>query len=140
MTAHVGIMRSKQSLTTAMEQFQALRADVERMAASGPIHFNPGWNTIFDVQSLIVLAESVIQGAIAREESRGAQWRVDFPEELADLGRVNFVQRRSPGEGLSIEARPIPAMPESLARLFRASAAPGVLRAREEQRHLAKEE
>lgn len=140
MTAHVGIMRSKQSLTTAMEQFQALRADVERMAASGPIHFNPGWNTIFDVQSLIILAESVIQGAIAREESRGAQWRVDFPEELADLGRVNFVQRRSPGEGLSIEARPIPAMPESLARLFRASAAPGVLRARQEQRHLAKEE
>lgn len=128
MATHAGIMRSGPDLRTGLDRLRALGERAARMAARGPLAFNPGWSLVFDVRNMITLAEAIFVGALHREESRGAHWRTDFPEELPAPERYNLVQTLEP-DGIRVRREPVPPMPAELARLFDHDAAPGVLRA-----------
>lgn len=127
MTNYAGMVRSRDTLETGLEQLKTLQERSTRMVISGSRAYNPGWHTIFDVQSMLVLGEAVIRGALAREESRGAHWRTDFPEELPEMGAWNFVHTFQEGT-VVVRADPVPAMPDRLARLFESNQSPGILR------------
>ncbi len=127
MTTYAGMVRSQESLQTGLARLQELEERAARMAVKGTRAYNPGWHTVFDVQSMLLLGMVIIRGALARQESRGAHWRLDFPEELPEVGAVNFVQRLS-GDQIVIEPTPVPKMPAELARLFEHDRAPGVRR------------
>jgi len=128
MAEHAGIMRSEDGLRAGLAKLHALKERASRMSASGPLHFNPGWTLVFDVQNMMTLAEAILVGALAREESRGAHWRTDHPEEREGWGAVNVVQRLG-ADGIEWRREPVSPMPERLRRLFDQGAAPGVLRA-----------
>ncbi|MBX5466377.1 MAG: FAD-dependent oxidoreductase [Firmicutes bacterium] len=132
MSTYAGIERSGPELEKGLAELEELKARAERMSVDGPLHFNPGWHTVFEVQSMLLLAEAIFRGALERKESRGAHWRTDYPEELPEYGRVNFVQTYEDGR-YHIRPEPVPEMPPELARLFEAGVAPGVLRARQAQ-------
>jgi succinate dehydrogenase / fumarate reductase flavoprotein subunit len=133
MSTYAGIMRSGASLTDGLEHLERLSERAQRMAAEGALHFNPGWGLVFDVENMLTLARAIFTGALSRQESRGAHWRTDFPDERDDEGRRNIVQTLN-GQG-RIEARPepVPEMPDTLRRLFDDPVSPGIKRQRADQ-------
>lgn len=90
MTDHAGIIRHGKSLLEGLEQLRAISDRARACAAPGGPHFNPGWHMVFDLESLLGLAEAVLLSALAREESRGAHTRHDYPEERRDLALINY--------------------------------------------------
>ncbi len=121
MSAHAGIVRSGPDLEKGLAKLQALTDRATNMAVSGSRVYNPGWHAVFDVQSMLALAELIFRGALARQESRGAHWRTDYPDELPEMGQWNFVQSIDEG----VQAVPVPQMPKELSRLFERGMAPG---------------
>lgn len=130
MTRHAGIMRSGPGLAEGMARLRELSVRAERLGATGPIQFNPGWNACFDVRSLLLLAEAVLTAALAREESRGAHWRADFPEEESGGDLYNLVERYQDGR-IAIRQEPVPKPSPALESIMKHPVAPGVRRAAE---------
>jgi succinate dehydrogenase / fumarate reductase flavoprotein subunit len=76
-----------------------------------------GWGDlahVLDVRAMLGTAEATLRGAIAREESRGAHNRSDFPE-LDPAMEVNFIVRRNSDAQMSLESAPVPAVSVELA-------------------------
>jgi L-aspartate oxidase len=66
MTAHAGLARSGDGLTVALEQLGRF-----------PIH--AGHPEAITAANAALAARLIVAGALAREESRGAHFRADFP-------------------------------------------------------------
>ena len=128
MAAHVGIERNGPELEKGLARLQELRERTANMRAPGSRQFNPGWHSVFDVQNMCLLGEAIVRGAIERKESRGAQWRTDFPDELEEQGKVNYVQQVT-DKGIVVRPEPVPPMPAELAELFTRGVAPGLANA-----------
>jgi succinate dehydrogenase / fumarate reductase flavoprotein subunit len=110
-----GIGRSDASLRRSLAAVGELRERSRRMRVSGGRVLNPGWQTCRDVDFMLTLSEVIVRCALERRESRGAQWRFDFPEKDEELGRVNFVAHREAG-GMAVERRPLELMPDHALR------------------------
>ena len=57
----------------------------------GNREFNPGWHTALDLQNLLTVSEAITRAALERKESRGAQFREDYPEKSAEFAKVNTI-------------------------------------------------
>ncbi|MGO8687984.1 MAG: FAD-binding protein [Candidatus Dormibacteria bacterium] len=114
-----GIGRSEESLSRALAAIGGLRERSARMRVAGGRVLNPGWQTCRDVEFMLTVSEAIVRAALARRESRGAQWRHDFPEKDDHLSRVNLVVHQG-GDGMVVDERPLELMPdEVVARLNR---------------------
>lgn len=127
MTTYAGIVRSAEGMQAGLDHLALLQQRAQRMRATGSRAYNPGWHTVFDVESMLALGETIIRGGLARQESRGAHWRTDYPDELPEMGQQNFVHQWD-GQKVVIRSSPVPIMPDRLARLFDHDQAPGLLR------------
>jgi succinate dehydrogenase / fumarate reductase, flavoprotein subunit len=91
----------------------ALKKRADRAGTGGPAGraFNPGWHTALDLEHMLVNAEALLRCAIAREESRGAHTRSDFPDMDPALAGVNFVVGRHGSQMAvrSVRRDPVPA-------------------------------
>jgi succinate dehydrogenase / fumarate reductase flavoprotein subunit len=67
-----------------------------------------------DLDSLLVVSEAVTRAALLRKESRGAQFREDFPSKDAEWGKYNIVVKRSGDGQMHVEKRPLAPMPDEL--------------------------
>jgi succinate dehydrogenase / fumarate reductase, flavoprotein subunit len=112
-----GIGRSRGSLDRALAAIVALRERSTAMRVSGGRVLNPGWHTCRDVTFMLTVSEAIVRSAIRREESRGSQWRFDFPDQDAEQGKVNYVSRRD-GDSMTIDAVPLRPMPAELVGLL----------------------
>jgi fumarate reductase flavoprotein subunit len=80
MTEKVGIFRSGDQLTTAVDELQMLLVKSRNIGVrSKSLGANPELVTAYRTQKMIKLALCVACGALARTESRGAHFRDDFP-------------------------------------------------------------
>src|SRR5262245_30061960 len=114
----VGIVRKEEEMRRALEGIRALAQRVARVRVTGNREYNPGWHTALDLDNLLVVAEMVARSALERKESRGAQFREDYPDKDESFGRVNLVVRKSPEGEVQISRRPIPEMPEELKKVI----------------------
>jgi len=80
MTEHLGIFREKEKMQNALGRIRDVRKRYENvyLEDQGRI-FNTELTNALELGSLIDLAETIVVGAIAREESRGSHFRTDFP-------------------------------------------------------------
>jgi succinate dehydrogenase / fumarate reductase flavoprotein subunit len=108
-----GIGRSEESLNRALAAIGELREKSARMRVPGGRVLNPGWQTCRDVEFMLTVSEAIVRAALARRESRGAQWRFDFPERDDRLSRVNFVVREKAG-AMAVEERALEPMPDDV--------------------------
>jgi len=114
----VGIWRTGELMAEAIEDILKLRERAKSTSVSGGKAFNPGWHLARDLPHMLELAETVARSAHAREESRGAHTRDDFPDRLDDTwGKVNHIVIKS-GEEAQIRQEPVPEMPDELKALF----------------------
>jgi len=108
----VGIVRTESEMQRALEVLEQLRARAAKVGVGGHRHYNNGWHTSMDLANLLEVSEAVTRAALLRRESRGAQFREDFPDKDPEWGKHNIVIRRGcDGEMVTEKrvARPIPA-------------------------------
>ena len=81
MSTNLGIFRTKDSMSQALERVRWLREQARhvRLHDHGQV-FNTDLIQALELQSLVDIAETIIAGGLAREESRGAHYRSDCPK------------------------------------------------------------
>ncbi len=81
MTEHVTVTRINKNLEKADAQIRALQERAKRMNLSDRTRWsNQTLNFARELENMIILARVVTLGALARNESRGAHYKPDFPE------------------------------------------------------------
>lgn len=80
MWTHCGLVRSRAGLLQARARLATLRERSARVSVGGPKEANPAWQQALDLESQLTVAQLIVESALAREESRGAHFRSDFPE------------------------------------------------------------
>src|SRR6266542_3348504 len=94
----VGIVRREDEILRALEGLQRLNARAQRVGVNGHREFNPGWHTALDLRSLLTVSEAITRAALERKESRGAQFRDDYPNKDPELGKsCVFVRNAADG-------------------------------------------
>jgi succinate dehydrogenase / fumarate reductase flavoprotein subunit/fumarate reductase (CoM/CoB) subunit A len=79
MNEHVGPLRTAQGLRRALDYLTSLHEPTEQMRAPRG-GLDPAWVDLHDLRNMRLVAECVTRSALARNESRGAHQRQDFPE------------------------------------------------------------
>jgi len=81
MTSHVGIFRRESDLLAAREKVRELRERVKRVGVKQKsLAFNHELLHYLELEGMLDLAEVIVEGALAREESRGSHFRLDHPD------------------------------------------------------------
>jgi fumarate reductase flavoprotein subunit len=103
----VGISRTKESLVRARDILEQLGAQLNQIGV-GDIQreYSITWQDWMNLQNLILVSKSVTEAAIARENSRGAHYREDFPE-AGSLEESYFTAVNLLNQNLHIENRPV---------------------------------
>jgi succinate dehydrogenase / fumarate reductase flavoprotein subunit len=107
MQAKVGIVRRHDDMVGALAGVTALQKEAAGVSAGGNREYNPGWHTALDLHNLLTVAEAVTRAAIERRESRGAQFREDFPaKDETGFGKVNFIVSKGAAGEMVVTSRP----------------------------------
>ncbi len=76
-----GILRDAAGLADATSALDALEAELDASGVDGANRaFNLTWHDWLNLKSLLLVSRAIVVASQAREESRGAHWREDFPE------------------------------------------------------------
>jgi succinate dehydrogenase / fumarate reductase flavoprotein subunit len=112
----VGIFRNKEDLIRALEELEKLKERAEGLSVEGSRLFNPGWHLAQDLKAMLTVSEAVTRSALAREESRGAHSRIDYPGLDATWGAKNNIIARE-GGAMTLRQSPVPELPGDLKQL-----------------------
>jgi succinate dehydrogenase / fumarate reductase flavoprotein subunit len=113
----VGIIRTKSELADAISKIDDIRKRIENVSVAGDRQFNPGFHLSFDLDNMLLVAESTAKSAIVREESRGGHTRDDFPKMDPKWRTLNNIASFN-GKEVVVKQQPLPVMPKELFELF----------------------
>ena len=104
----VGVMRTAQGLRRGAARIEEIRTQLAEVGVDGAaLGFNLTWHDWLNLASLLEVSDVIGQAALARENSRGAHFREDFPEE-GDLETSFYtLARRGPDGALNVERAPV---------------------------------
>ena len=119
MQHNVGIVRDEREMHAALEHLKTFWERSRHVGVIGTRDFNPGWHTALDLKNLLTVSEAITRSAIERKESRGAQFREDYPEKSEEFARVMMVVEKGAEGGMLIRREPIPEMREDLKQVIR---------------------
>jgi succinate dehydrogenase / fumarate reductase flavoprotein subunit len=107
MSVNLGIFRTQQSMVDARNQLCILKVKAARVLVQdkGQI-FNTDLIQALELQSLVELAETIVAGALSRQESRGAHYRSDFPAR-DDANWLKHTLALQTPDGPVLEYRPV---------------------------------
>ncbi len=117
MQADAMIARTEEGLQRCLQAILGLQARAENIHVDGTRLYNPGWHTARDVRNMLTVSEIIVRCALERKESRGAQWRLDYPDPDPAWARTNLIAVEGP-DGVRITTLVMPEMPPELAALF----------------------
>ncbi len=118
MQHNVGIVRNEAEMLSALEHLEKLWERAGRVGVIGTRDFNPGWHTALDLKNLLTISEAIARSALERKESRGAQFRDDYPEKSESFSKVNSLVSKTPDDGMQVRLAPLPEMPDYLRQVI----------------------
>lgn len=120
MQSNVGIVRKEDEMVQAIDGLAQLRSRAASCAVPRGREYNPGWHTALDIRNLVTCAEATTRSAIERKESRGAQFREDYPTKNdKDFGTFNTViKKTSPTGDMQVIRRPVTPIREDLKQVI----------------------
>ena len=118
MQNNVGIVRNEMEMKTALDHLKNFWERAYRVSVSGHREFNPGWHTALDLKNLLVVSEAITQAALERKESRGAQFREDYPKKEERFAKVNTMISKAPDGSIQIRLEALPEMPDYLKQVI----------------------
>jgi succinate dehydrogenase / fumarate reductase flavoprotein subunit len=112
------IARTEEGLTRCLDKILELQQRAKKLKVGGSRAFNPGWHAARDVRFMLRTSEIIVRCALERKESRGGQWRLDYPNrDDAYWGKYNQIAVKD-GDAAKISLRPLEEMPPELNSLF----------------------
>ncbi|MEY2577943.1 MAG: succinate dehydrogenase / fumarate reductase, flavoprotein subunit, partial [Verrucomicrobiota bacterium] len=118
MQHNVGIVREEGEMLAALDHLQTFWERAGRVGVIGHRDFNPGWHTALDLKNLLTVSEAVTRAAIERKESRGAQFRDDYPDKDEEFSKVNTIIRKTADGTMEVQLAPLPEMPDYLKQII----------------------
>jgi len=118
MQALVGIVRQEAEMEQALEKIAELKVRAAKAGITGNREYNNGWHTAMDLDNLLTVSEIVTRAALERKESRGAQFRDDYPEKSEEWGKYNLRVTMSPGGTPEVVRTPIVPVPPELKQII----------------------
>jgi succinate dehydrogenase / fumarate reductase flavoprotein subunit len=118
MQHNVGIVRDESEMRSALDHLRTFWERAARVGISGNRDFNPGWHTALDLKNLLTVAEGITRAALERKESRGAQFREDYPDKDERFAKVNTVIRKVGDGNMEVRLEPLPEMSEYLKQVI----------------------
>jgi succinate dehydrogenase / fumarate reductase, flavoprotein subunit len=110
--ARAGIVRKADGLRLGLEMLEDLQRRAQNVSTDGPASASVLW--ALNLRFMLVASEAILRGALRREESRGAHFRLDAPKEQASWQQTIVCARH--GEGaMRLWTEPVPAIPPGLA-------------------------
>ena len=114
----VGIVRNEEEMQRALAGLGTLWERAAKVSAQANREFNPGWHTALDLKNLLTVSEAVTRAALERKESRGAQFREDFPDKDERFSKVNTITRMGADGTMEVRLEPLPEMPDYLRQVI----------------------
>jgi succinate dehydrogenase flavoprotein subunit len=114
----VGIVRHESEMKSALEHLGKFWQRVKRVGITGNREFNPGWHTALDLKNLLTVSEAITRAALERKESRGAQFREDYPNKDDAFGQVNTIISKAADGSMQVRLEPLPEMPDYLKQVI----------------------
>jgi succinate dehydrogenase / fumarate reductase flavoprotein subunit len=104
MMKHVGVFRTAEGMQTALETVRRLKDEYRNdLAVDDRGHrFNTDLLEAWELGALLDIAEVTTVGALAREESRGAHSREDFPKRNDEKWMVHTLAYRTDDGGVKL--------------------------------------
>lgn len=103
----VGVMRTEQGLNRGLGRIATIAADLKQTGVDASnLAFNLTWHDWLNVASLLEISEVITEAGLARENSRGAHFREDFPEP-GDLDASYFTVAQKTSDGLRVTREPV---------------------------------
>ena len=103
----VGVMRTAAGLSAGLSRVATIRADLAQVGVDDTTRaFNLTWHDWLNMASLVEVSDVITRAALARENSRGAHYREDFPEQ-GDLEESYFTVARGSGNGVEVSREPV---------------------------------
>jgi succinate dehydrogenase / fumarate reductase flavoprotein subunit len=118
MQDNVGIVRNEAEMKSALAHLQQLWERAGRATTTGHREFNPGWHTALDLKNLLTVSEAVTRAALERNESRGAQFREDYPDKDDRFSKVNTMISKGADGKMAVRWEPLPEMPDYLKQVI----------------------
>jgi succinate dehydrogenase/fumarate reductase flavoprotein subunit len=97
MGTEAGPFRTAAGLSRAVARLADMRAGLSAAAIAPGLLFNPTVADWFELRASLIAAEAVAHAALAREESRGAHQREDFPATDPGWARSQYVRMTREG-------------------------------------------
>ena len=104
----VGIIRDAGEMKAALAELDDMTAELESIGVpEGGREFNITWHDWLNLESLLLVSKSIAVAAIAREDSRGAHFRSDFPD-TGPLEKTAFTAvTMDEGGAMKLEMKPV---------------------------------
>jgi fumarate reductase flavoprotein subunit len=89
---HVGIVRTAEDIRKGQSEIAEHRNELMEIGLNdGDRSFNLTWHDWLNLDSLLSVSDVIAAASLAREDSRGAHFRADFPE-TGDLDTTTYTQ------------------------------------------------
>jgi succinate dehydrogenase / fumarate reductase flavoprotein subunit len=113
MWENCGVVRSEERLAQGLEKINELKSMAEQVDVRPNSEGYRDLAIALDLRASLVVAEATLLAARARRESRGAHQRYDYPSLDPSL-QVNFTLALEASGQLSLQAIPVPPLPDEL--------------------------
>jgi len=114
----VGIVRNETEMRQAIEKIGNFKMRAEKTAVTGNREYNPGWHTALDLKNLLTVSEAITRAALERKESRGAQFREDYPNQEERFSKVSTIVSKSAADSMQLRLEQLPELPEYLKQVI----------------------
>jgi succinate dehydrogenase / fumarate reductase flavoprotein subunit len=114
----VGIVRREAEVQEALGRIEGLRARAARAGVGGNREYNNGWHTALDLPNLLTVSEAIARSALARQESRGAHFRDDYPAKSDAFATFSFVVQKGADGAMTLARAPVEPLPPELQQVI----------------------
>ncbi|SPA40698.1 conserved protein of unknown function [Cupriavidus taiwanensis] len=103
----VGVLRNEAAMRRGLDSLASHSEALMAMGvADGDRRYNVTWHDWMNLQSLVDISRVITVSALARENSRGAHFREDFPEP-GDLHSSRYTRVTADGDSLRLDMVPV---------------------------------
>jgi len=103
----VGVLRTEAGMERGLARIAEIEDELAETGVAGDdLAFNLTWHDWLNLRSLCDISRVITRAGMARENSRGAHFREDFPDE-GDLAASYFTVARQQGGTLHVTSEPV---------------------------------